>query len=69
MTVALYDVLGYPVVKLTFAVGAPGGMAGDNAVLWSGRDSAGGIVESGVYWLVVTPRGEKARKIRLTIKR
>jgi flagellar hook assembly protein FlgD len=69
VSVVIYDVLGYRVVELSFGSGANGGRAGDNAVHWDGKDSGGGFVESGVYWLVVTPIGEKARKIRIGVSR
>jgi len=57
VTLSIFTLNGAPVLERTFARGAAGGSAGENAVTWDGRNGRGEVVASGGYVLLLEAQG------------
>ncbi len=57
VTLRIFTLSGAPVLERSFARGASGGSAGENAFAWDGRNDRGDVVGSGGYIVLIEAHG------------
>ncbi len=69
ISVNIYDPAGGNLVKLPFASGTPGGLAGYNEIFWDGKTASGQTVGNGMYIYLIVADGAVAGKGKMVALR